>query len=97
MSQGVDYALVGLDGVAWRYLAIIAKYPLPVADQGFLEGGSGSGRCNGTHCRIMQDGGSTLSLVMQNIVEALYVYAEVAKQSMEKFWNLGTLRSHLLA
>ena len=78
-------------------LQLLHSIPYQWRIKNFWKGGSGSGRCNGTHCRIMQDGGSTLALVMQNIVEALYVYAEVAKQSMENFWNLGTLRSHLLA
>jgi len=57
-----------------------------VVDQGFLDGGFRFRWSSGTCCCIVpgKDGGSTLALVMKNIVEALYVYAEVVKQSVEK-------------
>jgi len=55
------------------------------------------------HCYTVpgKGSGSTLALVMQNIVEVLYVYAETVKQSIIHAWcgnwNLGSLRLHMMA
>jgi len=48
----------------------------------FGRGSKSGGLHNSKHCYIIpsKGGSSILALVMQNIVEALYVYAEVAKQ-----------------
>ena len=64
-----------------------------VADLGFLEGGVQVqvDYCNSTRGYIVpgNGSGSTLALVMPNIVRVLYVYAN--------FRNFGSLRLHLQA
>lgn len=57
----------------------------PVEDLGFLEGEFTFWRisANNTRCYIaISRAAEALALVMQSIVEALYVHAEAAKQSM---------------